>query len=61
MVKIGIMIDIKHGIGGGNMKNILLVTSEAVPYMKTGGLADVVGSLPRYIDKEEYDIRVIMP
>lgn len=36
------MIDIKHGIGGGNMKNILLVTSEAVPYMKTGGLADVV-------------------
>ena len=55
------MIDIKHGIGGGNMKNILLVTSEAVPYMKTGGLADVVGSLPRYIDKEEYDIRVIMP
>lgn len=43
------------------MKNILFVSSEAIPFMKTGGLADVVGSLPRYIDKEEYDVRVIMP
>ena len=40
------------------MKKILLVSSEAVPYIKTGGLADVVGSLPRYVNKEEYDVRV---
>ena len=43
------------------MKNILFASSEAVPYMKTGGLADVVGSLPRYFNKEEYDVRVILP
>lgn len=43
------------------MKKILLVSSEAVPYIKTGGLADVVGSLPRYVNKEEYDVRVILP
>ena len=43
------------------MKKILMVSSEAAPYVKTGGLADVVGSLPRYINKEEYDVRVILP
>lgn len=43
------------------MKKILMVSSEAVPYIKTGGLADVVGSLSRYINKEEYDVRVILP
>lgn len=43
------------------MKNILFVSSEAVPYMKTGGLADVVGSLPRYYDSRKYDVRVILP
>jgi starch synthase len=43
------------------MKNILFVSSEAVPFIKTGGLADVVGSLPRYIDKSAYDVRVIIP
>ena len=43
------------------MKNILFVTSEAVPFIKTGGLADVTGSLARYIDKQAYDVRVILP
>ena len=43
------------------MKKILMVSSEAVPYIKTGGLADVVGSLPRYINKNEFDVRVILP
>ena len=43
------------------MKKILLVSSEAVPFIKTGGLADVAGSLPRYINKEEYDVRIILP
>lgn len=43
------------------MKNILFIASEAVPFIKTGGLADVVGSLPKYFDKEEFDVRVIVP
>ncbi len=43
------------------MKKILMVSSEAVPYIKTGGLADVVGSLPRYVDTKEYDVRIILP
>ncbi len=43
------------------MKNILFVASEGVPFIKTGGLADVVGSLPKSIDKEYYDVRVILP
>lgn len=43
------------------MKNILFVASEGVPFCKTGGLADVVGSLPKYIDKEFFDVRVFLP
>lgn len=43
------------------MKNILFAASECVPFIKTGGLADVAGSLPKYFDKENYDVRVILP
>lgn len=34
------------------MKKILFASSEAVPFIKTGGLADVVGSLPEIFSKE---------
>lgn len=43
------------------MKRILFAASECVPFVKTGGLADVVGSLPQAMDKKEYEIRVILP
>jgi starch synthase len=43
------------------MKNILFASSECVPFIKTGGLADVAGSLPKYFDKEKYDVRVVLP
>ena len=43
------------------MKKILFVASEAVPFVKTGGLADVVGSLPKAFDKKKYDVRVVIP
>ena len=43
------------------MKKILIAASEAVPFIKTGGLADVIGALPKYFSPEEYDVRVILP
>ena len=41
--------------------NILYVTSEAVPYCKTGGLADVAGSLPQALAKGGDHVSVILP
>lgn len=43
------------------MKKIAYVASECVPFIKTGGLADVVGTLPKIFDKKEYDVRIIIP
>ena len=43
------------------MKKILFAASESVPFIKTGGLADVVGSLLKYFDKEKFDVRVMLP
>lgn len=43
------------------MKKILFAASECVPFVKTGGLADVVGSLPKYFNAEEYDVRLMLP
>lgn len=41
--------------------NVLFVASEAVPLVKTGGLADVVGSLPKALKERGADASVIMP
>jgi starch synthase len=43
------------------MLNILMATSEASPFAKTGGLADVLGSLPQTLINQGADVRVIMP
>lgn len=43
------------------MKKILFVASESVPFIKTGGLADVVGSLPKNFNRDEFDVRVMLP
>ena len=40
---------------------VLYVAAEAVPFAKTGGLADVAGSLPQALKEEGIDVRVIMP
>ena len=42
-------------------KKVLFIASECVPFVKTGGLADVVGSLPRYFNQDNYEVRVIVP
>ncbi|HSE97259.1 MAG TPA: glycogen synthase GlgA [Blastocatellia bacterium] len=41
--------------------NILIASSEVVPYAKTGGLADVAGSLPKALTRLGQQVRVIMP
>ncbi|MBJ6799487.1 glycogen synthase GlgA [Geomonas propionica] len=41
--------------------NILITASEAVPFAKEGGLADVVGALPKYLSGRGHDVRVVMP
>ena len=43
------------------MIRILFCAFEATPFIKTGGLGDVAGTLPGLIESEEYDIRVILP
>jgi starch synthase len=41
--------------------NLLLVASEAVPYAKTGGLADVAGALPLELAKLGHDVILLLP
>ena len=46
------------------MKKILFIGAEAMPFAATGGLGDVLGSLPvaiREASKGETDVRVVMP
>ena len=41
--------------------NLLMVSSEAVPYAKTGGLADVAGALPLELAKLGHDVILLLP
>lgn len=43
------------------MASILMVASEALPFIKTGGLADVVGSLPQALAENGHEVKVVLP
>lgn len=43
------------------LRRVLSVASECVPFVKTGGLADVVGALPAAMAAQGWDMRVLLP
>ena len=43
------------------MMNVLFVSFESLPFVKTGGLADVVAALPKALDKEKYNVKTVLP
>lgn len=43
------------------MLKILMAASEGVPFAKTGGLADVIGALPKALFDKGIDVRVVLP
>jgi len=44
----------------GHLK-IAFIASECVPYVKTGGLADVVGALPGALQHLGHEVTIILP
>ena len=43
------------------MASILMVAGEGLPFIKTGGLADVIGSLPKALTERGHEVKVVMP
>jgi starch synthase len=50
-----------RSIGGASAMKILLASSEALPYSKTGGLADMVGALGKYLARAGHQVGLVTP
>ena len=54
--------NVEENVTLAQKRKILFVASEARPFIATGGLADVIGSLPKALASDpNYDIRVVLP
>ena len=40
---------------------VLFAAAESAPFVRTGGLAEVIGSLPKELRKQQIDVRVVIP
>ena len=57
----GLTEEVLGNMNKGNKLKILIVASEAGPYVKSGGLGDVVGSLPKALIALGADVRIVIP
>ena len=55
------LIEILVGQTGNQLLKIVFLTTEAVPFAKTGGLADVCGTLPSRLAERGHKVTLIMP
>jgi len=55
------MSEISQGFGTGRPVRVAFVGSECYPFVKTGGLGDVMYALPRALTREGCEVRVILP
>ncbi|KAL9297229.1 hypothetical protein ACSQ67_023125 [Phaseolus vulgaris] len=53
--------EIPQPLAGTNVMNVILVAAECAPWSKTGGLGDVVGSLPKALARRGHRVMVVTP
>jgi starch synthase len=57
---LGAPLDVEAALGSRPLR-VLVVGAEAVPYLKTGGTADIVGALPHALSRMGHDVRLALP
>jgi starch synthase len=53
-------LDVASALKGPPLR-VLFIAAEGVPFVKTGGLADVIGALPKALRRLGHDVRVALP